>query len=80
MLTHPNITVHIQNGIVFKLSKAKFDISHLRERTSAIHGDEFTYYSDRKQKYFLWTKGFVSWINDIANSRSRGCINDHLRR
>jgi hypothetical protein len=60
--TNPFTTVHFQNGILFKLSKAKFDVSHMQARTIDINGDEFTYYSDHKQKYFLWAKGFVYYL------------------
>lgn len=60
--THPNITVQFQNGIALKLSKAKVNLSHMKARTLDIDGEEFTYYSDRRQKYFLWTKGFVYYL------------------
>lgn len=56
------VIVHFQNGIVLELSKGKFNISHLQERTISINGDAFTYYSDKKQKYYLWVKGFLYYL------------------
>lgn len=60
--TGPWITAAFKNGILLRLSTARFEPGHQQEHTFHLNGAEWKYYSDREQKFVPGGKGKIRYL------------------